>query len=210
MLDDLADQRKTVGVHPRRGQSDHRVARGDIRARQQRAALGGPHRKAREVVIAVLVEPRHFGGLAADQGAAGFPAALGDAGHDRRSRLRVELAAGKIVEEEQRFRALHHEVVDRHRHQVDADAAMQAGLDRDLDLGADAVGRRHQHRVLETRRLEVEQAAESADFGVRARPGGGADHRLDEIDQAVARIDIDARIRVSEPVFAVDHAQIPV
>ena len=41
-------------------------------------------------------------------------------------------------------------------------------------------------------------------------PGGGADHRLDEIDQAVARIDIDARIRVSEPVFAVDHAQIPV
>ena len=87
---------------------------------------------------------------------------------------------------------------------------MQAGLDRDLDLGADAVGRRHQNRVLETRRLEVEQAAESADFGVRARPGGGADHRLDEVDQAVARIDIDARIRVSEPVFAVDHAQIPV
>ncbi len=169
-----------------------------------------PDRKAREVVIAVLVEARHFGGLAADQGAAGFPAALGDAGHDGRSRFRIELAAGKIVEEEQRFRALHHEVVDRHRHQVDADAAMQAGLDRDLDLGADAVGRRHQHRVLETRRLEVEQAAESADFGVRARPGGGADHRLDEIDQAVARIDIDARIRVSEPVFAVDHAQIPV
>ena len=94
--------------------------------------------------------------------------------------------------------------------QVDADAAVQTGLDRDLDLGADPVGRRHQDGILETRRLEVEQAAESADFGVRARPGGGADHRLDEIDQAVARIDIDARIRVSEPVFAVDHAQIPV
>ena len=87
---------------------------------------------------------------------------------------------------------------------------MQAGLDRDLDLGADAVGRRHQHRVLEARGLEVEQAAESADFGVGAGAGGGAHHRLDEIDQTVARIDIDARIRVSEPVFAVDHAQIPV
>ena len=207
---DLADQREAVGVHPRRGQSDHRVAHGNISARQQRAALGRSDRKAREVVIAVLVESRHLGGFAADQGATGFPAPLGDAGHNRRSRFRIELAAGKIVEEEQRFRALHHEVVDRHRHQVDADAAMQAGLDRDLDLGADAVGRRHQHGVLETRRLEVEQAAESAYFGVRPRPGGGADHRLDEIDQAVARIDIDARIRVSEPVFAVDHAQIPV
>ena len=166
-----------------------------------------PTAKPAEIVIAVLVEAGHFGGLAADQGAAGFPAALGDAGHDRRGRLRIELAAGEIVEEEQRFGALHHEVVDRHRHQVDADAAMQAGLDRDLDLGADAVGRRHQDRILEARRLEVEQPAEPADFGVRAGAGGGADHRLDEIDQAVARIDIDARIRVSEPVFAVDHAQ---
>ncbi len=84
---------------------------------------------------------------------------------------------------------------------------MQPGLDRDLDLGADAVGRRHQHRVLETRRLEVEQPAEAADFGVSAGAGGGANHRLDEIDQAVPRIDIDARIGVCEPVFAVDHAK---
>jgi hypothetical protein len=40
--------------------------------------------------------------------------------------------------------------------------------------------------------LEVEQAAESADFGVGAGPRGGAHHRLDQVDQAVARVDIDA------------------
>ena len=85
---------------------------------------------------------------------------------------------------------------------------MQAGLDGDLDLGADAVGGRHQDRILEARGLEVEQSAEPADFGVGARSGGGANHRLDQIDQTIAGIDIDARIRVSEPVFAVDHALI--
>ena len=128
-----------------------------------------PTAKPREVVVAVLVEAGHFGGFAADQRAAGFPAAFGDAGDDGGGRLRIELAAGEIVQKEQRLGALHHEVVDRHRHQIDADAAMQAGLDRDLDLGADAVGGRDQDRVLEAGRLEVEQSAEAADFGVGAR-----------------------------------------
>ena len=146
MLDDLAHQRKAVGVDARRGKADHRVAGRDIVARQQRAAFGGADRKAAEVVIAVLVEPGHFGGLAADQRAAGLPAAFRDAGHDRRRGLRIELAAGEIVQEEQRFGALHDEIVDRHRHQIDADAVMQAGLDRDLELGADAIGGRDQHR----------------------------------------------------------------
>ena len=81
----------------------------------------------------------------------------------------IELAAGEIVEEEQRLRALHHEVVDRHGDEIDADGVVPAGLDRDLDLGADAVGGGDQHRIGEARALEVEQAAEAADLGVGAR-----------------------------------------
>ena len=86
---------------------------------------------------------------------------------------------------------------------------MDAGFDRDLELGADAVGRRHQHGVGEAGRLQVEQAAEPADLGIGAGARGGADHRLDEVDQAIARIDVDAQIRVSEPVFALGHALFP-
>ena len=69
---------------------------------------------------------------------------------------------------------------------------MQAGLDRDLDLGADAVGRGDQDGILEAGRLEVEQAAEAADLGIGAGARGGAHHRLDQVDEAVARVDIDA------------------
>ncbi len=202
----LRTSEKPLECTPDEAKPDHRIAGRDIRARQQRAALGRADRKAAEVVVAVLVETGHLRGLAADQRATGFPAAFRDAGDDRSSRLRIELAAGEVVEEEQRLGALHHEVVDRHCDQVDADAAMQPGVDRDLELGSDAVGGRHQNRVLEAGGLEVEQPAKAADLGVGAGPGGGADHRLDHVDQPVARVDIDARIRVSEPVLAVRHA----
>ena len=69
---------------------------------------------------------------------------------------------------------------------------MQAGFDRNLDLGSDAVGGGDQDGILEAGRLEVKQAAESADLGVGPGPGRGAHHRLDQVDQAVARVDIDA------------------
>jgi hypothetical protein len=45
-----------------------------------------------------------------------------------------------------------------------------AGLDGDLDLGADPVGRRHQNRVCKARPLEIEKAAEAADLGVGSGP----------------------------------------
>ena len=188
-----------------RGKPEHGISGSYIGSRQQRAPFGGTDRKARQIVIALLVEAGHLGGLAPDQRAAGFPAALGDPRDDRGGRLRIELAAGEVVQEEQRFCTLHHEVVDRHRHEVNPDTAMQAGLDRNLDLGANAIGRGDQNRILEAGRLQVEQSAETADFGLSAGSRRGADHRLDEIDQAIAGVDIDARIRISQPVPALGH-----
>ena len=72
---------------------------------------------------------------------------------------------------------------------------VQAGLDGDLELGSDAVVRRDQDRIPEAGRLQVEQAAEPADLGVGAGARGGAHERLDQIDQTIARVDIDAGIR---------------
>ena len=59
---------------------------------------------------------------------------------------RIELAGREIVEKEQRLGALHDDVVDAHRDEIDADRVENAALDRDLDLGADAVVGGDQHR----------------------------------------------------------------
>ena len=77
----------------------------------------------------------------------------------------------------------------------------QPGLDGDLELGADAVGGRHQHRVLEPGGGQVEQPAETAQIGIGARParrpGGGRDAR----HQRLAGVDIHARVFIGEAVF---------
>jgi hypothetical protein len=68
---------------------------------------------------------------------------------------------------------------------------MAAGLDGDLQLGADAVGRRDQDRIGEAGGLEVEQRPEAAEAGIGARAAGGSGERLDRIDQGLASVDID-------------------
>ena len=188
-------------MHARRCEAQHHVAGGDVGARQKRAALGRADREAREVVVARLIEARHLGGLAADQGTFRLPAAFGYALDDRRAHLGLELSTGEVVEEEERLGALHDEIVDRHGHKVDADRLVPAGLDRDLDLGADPVGRRHQHRIDKSRPLEIEQAAESPDFGVGAGTRGRAHQRLDQLHHAVPGIDIDTGLGIGEALF---------
>ena len=87
-------------MHAGGGKPQHGVAGLDIAARQQGAALDRADREAREIVVAVPVKPRHFGGLAADQGAAGLAAAGRDAGHHDGADFWLKLAAGEIVEKE--------------------------------------------------------------------------------------------------------------
>ena len=86
--------------------------------------------------------PGMLGRLAADQRAAGLLAAARDALDDLAGDGDVELAAGEVVEEEQRLGALDQDVVDAHRDEVDADRVVAVERERELELGADAVGAR--------------------------------------------------------------------
>ena len=122
-----------------RRQADDHVAGGDVGARQDLVALDGADGEAAEVVVAVPVHARHFGRLAADEGATRFAAAPRDAGDDGGGGGDVELSGREVVEEEQRLRALHDEIVDAHGDEVDADGVVDAALDGDHQLGADAV-----------------------------------------------------------------------
>ena len=191
-------QRIAVRMDARGGEAEHDIAGGDIAARQERITLGGADGKAGKVVVAGLVETGHFGGLAANQRAAGLLASGRHAHNHLRADVWRKLSTGEVVEEEQWLGTLHHEVVDRHGDEVDADGVVPAGLDRDFQLGSDPVGRRHQHRIGETGALEVEQPAKAADLGVRARARSGAHQRLDQLHHAVAGIDVDTGLGIGE------------
>src|SRR5271166_1407770 len=188
-------------MHAAAGQAQQHVARRHA-ARQQVAAFRRADRETGEVVIALGIQSGHLGRLAAHQRAAGFLAARCDAG-DHRARLRDRQMTGReIVQEEQRLGALHHQIVDAHRHQIDANRIVQSGLDGQLQLGAHPVGGGNQDRVGEARRLRVEQGTEAAQPTQHAGAAGGPCQRLDRLHQRLARIDIDARLAVRQAIAA--------
>ena len=142
-----------------RCETQDRVAWLDIVPRQAPAPLDRADREAGEIVVAGTVVLGHLGGLAPDQRAASLTAALDDAfDHLARAR-RIELAGGEIVEEEQGLRAVHQQIVDAHRDEIDASDLVAAAARRQLQLGADAIGRRHQDGILEPGRGQIEEAA---------------------------------------------------
>jgi hypothetical protein len=197
-------------MDPGRGDSKDDVAVADVAPRQQSVALDGADGKAGEVEIAGAVDPRHLGGLAADQRGTGDAAALGDSGNYRRRMVGIEPSGREIVEEEQRLGALDDKVVDAHRHEIDADRIEAAGLDRELQFGPDAVGGRDQDRIGKPGGLEVEQAAEPADRSIRSGSLGTLHERSDQFDQAVAGVDIDPGIGVTGRLSPVrGHAAFP-
>ena len=187
-------------MQARRCKPEHHVAFNYVAARQQLPAFRRADREAREIVVAAGIEAGHFRCLAADQRRASLQAALGDALDDRFALLGIELAGGEIVEEQQRLGALHNEVVDAHGDKVDADRVVPTRLDGDLQFRADAVVGRHQNRIGEAGRLQVEQPAEAADLAVGARPARSAHMRLDAPHQFVARVDVDAGIGIGQRV----------
>ena len=87
---------------------------------------------------------------------------------DRLGNRGRESAGREVVEEEQRLGALHQDVVDAVIDEVAADRVVASREERDLQLRADAVGARDEHRLANCARLEPEQAAERTDVGEHA------------------------------------------
>src|SRR5215471_667699 len=98
-------------MHARGGEPDHRAAFLDVGAREQPIALGGANCETGEVIVAVLVEARHLGGLAAHERTARLAAGRRHALDHLRADLGRELSTGKIVEEKKWLGALYDEVV---------------------------------------------------------------------------------------------------
>ena len=116
-----------------------------------------------------------------------------------RSATSTDEPAGRVVvEEEQRLGALDHDVVRAHRDQVLADAVVQAGVDRESKLGADAVGAGDQHGALPAPLGNLDHRAEAADPGQHLGPHRAGDARLDALDEFLAGIDVDAGIPVGQ------------
>ncbi len=167
----------------------------NVLAGQDLGLFHGADGKAGQVVLAIGVHAGHFGGFAADQRAARQLAALGNAAHHGSGRVHVQLAAGKVIQEEQRLGALHQHVVDAHGHQVDAHGVVHIPLESQLQLGAHAVGAADQDGLL-VALGHFKQSAKAANAGHHAFAHGFLGQGLDALDQGVACVDVYASVFV--------------
>ena len=160
----LARERVAIGVQTRRRKSDEHIALAHAFGIEHLRTIDHAHREAGQVVIVRVHNTRMLSHLAADERAARLAAALADARHDFRHMLAAQLADRDVVQEEQRLGAAGEDVVHAHGDKVDAHRAMLADKLGHLELGAHAIGTRHEQRVFHPlRRRDGEQAAEAAD-----------------------------------------------
>tara|TARA_R110002126_G_scaffold97104_3_gene226608 strand:- start:1467 stop:2048 length:582 start_codon:yes stop_codon:yes gene_type:complete len=185
-------------MHARGGKTENHIAGFGLRLQDQVLALGRTNGESGKIEIAVRIHARHFRGLATDQGGSGLAAAFGDPGNNRAGRFDIELAGGVVIEEEQRLGALHDQIVHAHGNEVRANAGIVSGIDREAELGADAIGRGDENRILETGGFRIEDTTKAANGAIGARPDRGLGQGLDEFDQLVRRINVNARFLVGK------------
>ena len=199
--ENLARQRITVGMEAGGGETDNLVANRGGRTVNDILAIDNADGKTSKIVLPFAVHSRHLGGLAANQSTAGLDAALGDAANNLYRFLRREFARRQIVEEEEGLGALNNDIVDAHRHQIDADRIVLVHHEGDLELGADTIGRRDQSRLLVLSSVQREETAKAAEVAHDLRTIGRLDQRFDHLHKAVTGININAGIFIGHGIF---------
>jgi hypothetical protein len=135
-------------VRPSSGRHrQHDVAVADPVRAEHAVVLDHAGGRAGHVVLVGTQQPGVLGRLAAEQGAAGLGAGLGEALDHGGDPFGQEPAAGDVVGHEQGLGAADHQVVDHHAHQVEADRVVHVQGLGDRHLGPHAVGGGGQHGV---------------------------------------------------------------
>ena len=110
----------------------------------------------------------------------------------------VEFAGSEVIHKEHRRGALHCNVVNAVVYQIGADRVMDVHLEGQLELRADAVHARNQHRIEILRLVHRKQPAEAANFAEHALGERLMRQILDALLGPVSLIYVDARVCVSD------------
>ena len=197
LVHNLAHQRVAIRVQTTAAQTHQHIARlHTAHARQERLTLHRTHGKARDVVLVAHVHARHLSRLATDQRTLRLATPVRHALHDRRRHVHTQLRARKVVQEKQRLRTLHKQIIHRHRHEVNADRVVLAILQRHTQLRPHAVRATHQDGITQAERLEIKHAAKATERAHTPHTLRTLRHRLDPLDQRIPRINVHARRRI--------------
>ena len=104
----------------------------------------------------------HFRRFTANEGAAGFLAGSRHTFHNISHLRRNKFSYRQIIEEKERLRPLHKNIIHAHGHRILPDGIMFIKQKRQFQFRPHAVGSRNQHRFPILCRIEGEQASKPA------------------------------------------------
>ena len=205
----LAHEGKTVGMHAARCDCNEDIA-GFLRiGLEELLAVNDTDREAGKIIVIIGHHAGMLGSLAADQRTACLHAALCNALNDRCDFFREVLAAGDVIEEEQRLCTAANDIIDAHCHAVNTDGIVLIHQHCNLEFGTDAVRAGNQHRLFHALQIGQEQTAESADAVNRTGYSGSGDMLLHQLDSLVTGSHIHACLCIAlrKTVFFVCHSK---
>ena len=173
---DFACQCVAVGVQARGRVANQLVPRGHPVAMQRLVFLDHADDRPGEIVVAGLIQIRHLCRFAAGERHVVRPAGARDTRDNLLGDLRHEVPSRDVIEERERCGPVHQNVVDRMIDEILADGVVNARRRGDEDFRSHAIGRHHQHGLLETIG-HADHAAEPADLAPGERCPRGA-HEL--------------------------------
>ena len=205
-LDDFSNQRISIRMRATGRESEYDISRRNAVAGDDIFFFDQPDGEAGEVVFAFRIHRGHLGGFATNQRAARQLTSVRDAFDDIGRNRDIEFAAGKIIQKKYRLGTLHQNIVHAHRNQILAYGIVFVQMECEFELGADAIGTRYHHRVLEFLR-HFHQRAKAADSAQHLRAHGALGEGLDVFDELIARVDIDTGFFVSQGSERICHGQ---
>lgn len=197
-LEDFSDQGVAVGMGPRGRDANDAVARLHLAAVDQAFFFHNSNAESGHIEVTVLVDAWHFRRLPADECRPGQLTAHGDSLDDLRCLIRIEMAAGIVIEKEQWFRSLDQEIIDAHRHEIDTDGVVLIGRDGQPQLGTNAIRSGNQNRMPVAPKWQFEQSAETAQPAHNFAAPGHLGERFDLFNETVAGINIDAGLLITD------------
>ncbi len=128
-------------MEPARGDADNPVSPANSRPVNDVGIIDDSHGETGHVVLALRVETGHLRGLPADKRAAGLPASGSNSAHKLLDDVQIHVAKGKVIKKEEWTRALDHDVIYAHGHEIDPDRVVPVCHESDFELRSHAVRR---------------------------------------------------------------------
>ena len=188
---EFSHERIAVRMNACRRKTDEYVSRSYLTAAYKLFFFTDADAETRDVVFALVVKARHFGGFASEQRAARIFAACGDSFYDFARNLRVERTAGDVVEKKKRRHTRAEDIVDAHRNAVDADGIVFFHLKGDVEFCADAVRTAYHNGFFDVFR-HGEHTVEASDTRQKSRDHGFRRRFFVFVDRFISFADVDA------------------